>query len=89
LLLPFAGRFRSALQSTRTAAPQLTLEEAINLAQANNRQVKNATLAMAIDEDQIAEAHTYRLPSMNVYALGSQLLTSVDLIFQKGVFGTF
>ena len=38
---------------------------------------------MAIDEDQIAEAHTYRLPSMNVYALGSQLLTPVDLISQK------
>jgi len=61
----------------------------VNLAQANNRQVKNAILAAAIDEDQIAEARTYRLPSLNVYALGSQLLTPVDFTFQKGVFGDF
>lgn len=69
--------------------PPLTLEEAVKLAQANNRQVKNAILATSIDEDQIAEARTYRLPSMNVYALGSQLLTPVDFTFQKGVFGNF
>src|SRR5262245_9978884 len=69
--------------------PSLTLDEAVNLAQANNRQVKNAILTAAIDEDQIAEARTYRKPSMNVYALGSQLLTPVNFTFQKGAFGTF
>ncbi len=78
-----------AQESVPGGPTPLTLEEAINLAQANNRQIKNAILTAAIDEDEIAEAHTYRLPSLNVYALGSQLLTPVDFTFQKGVFGDF
>jgi len=67
----------------------LTLNEAVSLAQANNRQVKIAALTAAIDADKIAEARTYRLPSLSVYALGSELLTPVDFTFQKGVFGQF
>lgn len=87
-LLLFVGDTVFAQDTGATAAP-LTLEQAIHIAQANNREVKNAVLAVAIDEDHVAEAHTYRLPSMNVYALGSQLLTPVDFTFQKGVFGDF
>ena len=87
VLVTCAGSARA--QDTATGAAVLPLEQAINIAQANNRQVKNAILAVAIDDDQIAEAHTYRLPSMNIYALGSQLLTPVDFTFQKGVFGNF
>ena len=78
-----------AQESASRGAPPLTLDEAVSLAQASNRQVKNAILAAAIDEDEIAGARTYRKPSLNVYALGSQLLTPVDFTFQKGVFGTF
>ncbi len=78
-----------AQEPTSSGPPPLTLDEAVKLAQANNREVKNAILTTAIDEDQIAEARTYRLPSLNVYALGSQLLTPVDFTFQKGVFGDF
>ena len=78
-----------AQESTPGGPPPLTLDEAVNFAQVNNRQVKNAILTAAVDEDQIAEAKTYRLPSFNVYALGSQLLTPVDFTFQKGAFGDF
>lgn len=78
-----------AQEPTSSGPPPLTLDEAVKLAQANNREVKNTILTAAIDEDQIAEARTYRLPSLNVYALGSQLLTPVDFTFQKGVFGDF
>jgi len=67
----------------------LTLEQAVNIAQANNRSVKNAQLFASIDDDQIAEARTYRFPSINLYALGSQLLTPVNFTFQQGAFGTF
>ena len=87
--LPFFVDSTAWAQDAGATAASLTLEQAISIAQANNRQVKNATLTVAIDEDQIAEAHTYRLPSMNVYALGSQLLTPVDFTFQKGAFGNF
>ena len=78
-----------AQEATPTEPTPLTLDEAISIAQANNRQVKNAILTAGIDEEQIAQAHTYRFPSMNVYALGSQLLTPVDFTFQKGAFGNF
>lgn len=72
-----------------TVPPALTLEQAIGIAQANNAQVRNAVLTASIDEDQIAEARTYRFPSVNLYALGSQLLTPVDFTFRKGIFGNF
>ena len=88
VFLTFGSSTTRAQDGTAAATP-LTLEQAISLAQANNRQIKNAILTVSMDEDQIAEAHTYRLPSMNVYALGSQLLTPVDFTFQKGVFGDF
>jgi outer membrane protein len=67
----------------------LTLEDAIHIAQDNNRSIKNAILAASMADDQIVEARTYRFPSIKVYALGSQLLTPVDFSFQRGIFGTF
>src|SRR5215471_11156032 len=83
------GLTLKAQDSTPSGPPPLTLDEAVSLAQANNRQVKIAALTAAIDVDKIAEARTYRLPSLSVYALGSELLTPVDFTFQKGVFGSF
>src|SRR5215467_2313770 len=78
-----------AQDSRSSGPPPLTLDEAVRLAQANNREVKNAILTVAIDADNIAETRTYRLPALSVYALGSELLTPVDFTFQKGVFGSF
>lgn len=94
LFVPFiwlisANILLRAQDSAAKSPKLLTLEEAVNIAQTNNRQVKNAELAVAIDEDHIAGAQTYRFPSLNVYALGSQLLTPVDFTFEKGVFGNF
>ncbi len=78
-----------AQDSTASESAVLTLEQAVNIAQANNRSVKNAQLFASIDDDQIAEARTYRFPSISLYALGSQLLTPVNFTFQQGAFGTF
>jgi len=89
ILLTCCSLTVKAQESTPSGSPPLTLDEAVNLAQANNRQVKNAILTASIDEDKIAEAHTYRLPSLSIYALGSELLTPVDFTFQQGVFGNF
>ncbi len=88
-LLIFCGGTVRGQDSARNAASPLTLEEAIRIAQANNRQIKNAALTVSIDEDQVAEARTYRFPSVKVYALGSQLLAPVDFTFPKGAFGSF
>src|SRR5258708_2850210 len=78
-----------AQDSPPSKSAVLTLEQAVSIAHANNRSVKNAQLLASIDEDQIAEARTYRFPSINLYALGSQLLTPVNFTFQQGAFGTF
>jgi outer membrane protein TolC len=71
------------------AAPVLTLDEAIRIAQESNRSIKNAILAASIAADRTAEARTYRYPSIDLYALGSQLLTPLDFRFEQGTFGTF
>ena len=89
IFLICSGLTVKAQESAKSGPPPLTLDEAVSIAQANNRQVKNAILAAAIDDDQIAEARTYRKPSLSVYALGSQLLTPVNFTFQKGAFGAF
>jgi outer membrane protein len=86
LLLLFGSGFSTFAQD---ADRVLTLEDAVSLAQANNRLVKNAQLSVSMSDDQIAEARTYRFPSFNLYALGSQLLTPVNFTFQQGVFGSF
>ena len=63
-----------------TAAPAevLTLDQAISLALRDNRQVKNAQLAVGKAGDAVAAARTLRLPSMNVYSLVSQQLVKHD-----------
>jgi outer membrane protein len=86
LLLLFGTGFSAFAQD---AARVLTLEDAVSLAQTNNRLVKNAQLSVSMSDDQIAEARTYRFPSLNLYALGSQLLTPVDFTFKRGAFGSF
>ncbi len=86
LLLLFGTGFSAFAQD---AVRVLTLEDALSLAQANNRLVKNAQLSVSMSADQIAEARTYRFPSLNLYALGSQLLTPIDFTFQRGAFGSF
>src|SRR6266849_5018610 len=78
-----------AQDSAPSESAVLTLEQAVSIAHANNRSVRNAQLVASIDDDQIAEARTYRFPSLNLYALGSQLLTPVDFTFQRGAFGSF
>lgn len=89
ILLISCGGIVSAQDVPNNSAAILTLEEAEKLALAGNRQIKNAEFGVAIDDDQIAEARTYRFPTLSFYALGSQLLTPVDFTFQKGAFGDF
>lgn len=66
-------------QSPATSdAEELTLEQAIAIALRDNRQVKNAQLAISKAGDELAATRTLRLPSMNLYALASQQLVKQD-----------
>lgn len=88
-LVFFTGIPSVAQESAPTELPVLTMQDAVRLAEANNPSLKNAVLAASIANDRIAEARSYRFPSVKVYALGSQLLTPLDFTFDRGVFGTF
>src|SRR5262249_45750838 len=67
----------------------LTLNEAIQIALANNRSLKIATLEVDKSKWQIAEFKTKRLPAFSGTVFGSQLLNEVSFSFKEGAFGNF
>lgn len=67
----------------------LTMEEAISLALRDNRQVRNAQLAVGKAEDQAAATRTFRLPKFEFNALATQNLARLDFTITKGVLGNY
>lgn len=88
LLLMAALLVSSCLAQDRQSEV-LTLERAIQLALQDNRQIKNAEIEVFKFEDRLAAARTQRLPEFKITALGSQLLSSIDFKFERGVFGNY
>src|SRR5689334_10648442 len=68
-----------AQEPATSDAEALTLEQAITIALRDNRQVKNAQLAIGKAGDELAATRTLRLPSMNLYSLASQQLVKNDI----------
>jgi OMF family outer membrane factor len=66
----------------------LTLEQAVGLAQANNRQLKISQQGVLSANDQILAARTQRYPQFNVQLNGASLLTPVSVSFSRGAFGS-
>jgi outer membrane protein len=79
----------AAAQTTPRPGERLSLEQAVRIAVANNRQLGSARLQVANAEDQIAIARTQRLPIFSTEAQASQLLSPVSFAFPAGSFGTF
>jgi len=79
----------SAQQDATSSADQLSLEAAVSLAMANNRQLKQAVVAIEKAEDEVAATRTERLPQFNLTLLESELLTPLNFQFPAGEFGTF
>jgi outer membrane protein len=67
----------------------LSLEDAISLALRDNRQVKNAQLAVGKAEDQAAATRTFRLPKFQFNALAGQQLVGLDFTLARGVLGNY
>jgi outer membrane protein len=67
----------------------ITLEQAINIALENNRQVKNAVLEISKTNEQIAAARTKRYPNFFLSVLGARLLQTATFEFPKGSMGVF
>jgi outer membrane protein TolC len=72
---------------TADSPPLLTLDEAIQIAIANNRSLKIASLDVDKSKWQVAAAKTHRLPTINGYLLGVADLTSPTFTFKEGTFG--
>lgn len=70
-------------------ADLLTLDRAVELAVRGNRELASAGIEVDKAGDRLAETHTKRFPSVNLYVLGSQNLTPINFKFAQGVFGTF
>jgi outer membrane protein TolC len=66
---------------------RLTLDSAVQIALAHNRQVEAAQLQVARADEELAAARTRRLPSFDTSATGSQLLMPVSFSFPRGAFG--
>ena len=73
----------------QASAPELTLDEAIEQAIANNSSLKTAGLDTLRAADNLGAARTRRFANTKVIALGGQLLTKPSFTFQTGELGTY
>ncbi|HEY6344950.1 MAG TPA: TolC family protein [Bryobacteraceae bacterium] len=67
----------------------LTLQQAIESAEANDRAILAARLERAKAESEVNVARTYRLPAFSLSALGSQSLANLGLTFPPGSLGVY
>jgi outer membrane protein len=79
----------AALSQERTSGDVLTLDHAIELAQANNREAKRANFDIDRQREATAEAKTALYPRFDTYLLGTQLLQPLDFTIKAGQFGTY
>jgi len=86
LLLPTVA---VAQTSTSMGAERLSLERAIGMAIAHNRQLQSALLQVEKAGADVAAARTRRLPVFEMELSASHLLSPVDFAFPKGAFGEF
>src|SRR5712671_27214 len=76
----------NAQTNTGTA---LTLDEAIQLARSNNRDLKLYGLDIGKQREALGEAKTHLYPRFDTSVLAAELLTPLDFTIKKGQFGTF
>jgi outer membrane protein TolC len=67
----------------------LTLDEAVRLAESNNRDLKVWGLDVGKQREALGEAKTHLYPRFDTSVLAAQLLTPIDFTIKKGQLGTF
>jgi outer membrane protein TolC len=73
----------------RTSGEVLTLDRAIELARANNRDTKRAKFDIDRQREASAEANTSYYPRFDAYLLGTQLLGPLNFTIGAGQLGTY
>ncbi len=76
-------------QQHLSSGETLTLEQAIELALGENRQIKSASIDVEKYSDKLGALRSRRLPEFRFSTTASQLLTPMSYTFEKGVFGTY
>lgn len=66
----------------------LSLDQAISIAQTNNRQLKMSQQSVLAADDQILAARAQRYPQFSVQFTGGGLLSPVSISFPEGSFGS-
>jgi outer membrane protein TolC len=79
----------AAVGQERTFGDVLTLDRAIELARANNRETKRTKFDIDRQREASAEAKTALYPRFDTYLLGTQLLQPLDFTIKAGQLGTF
>ena len=67
----------------------LTLDEALQLAKSNNRDLKQFGLDVGKQREAFGEAKTHLYPRFDTSVLAADLLAPLDFTIRKGQFGTF
>jgi outer membrane protein TolC len=81
-LLPYAS-------AQASGGGVLTLDEALQLARSNNRDLKQFGLDVGKQREALGEAKTHLYPRFDTSVLAAELLAPLDFTIQKGQFGTF
>ena len=77
----------SVAQTDISPAPLLTLNDAIQMASANNRDLRIASLEVEKSKWQVASAKTHQFPEFKTYIFGSGSLTDASFSYKKGSLG--
>ena len=88
-ILVCASPIGSLAQQATQDVPLLTLDDAVSIALANNRLVKNSALEAQKYDFQVSTMRSRRLPHFQFSVLGGELLQPFDFTFAKGTFGTY
>src|SRR6266403_2956540 len=88
VLLVAVLQFQFAAGQTN-GATVLTLDEALQLAKSNNRDLKQYGFDVGKQREALGEAKTHLYPRFDTSVLAAQLLAPLDFTINKGQFGTF
>jgi outer membrane protein len=72
-----------------SAAPLLTLDEAIRIATSKNRDIRISTLEITKANETVAQARTNYLPKLDTYVLAGAPLQPLNFRVPAGTFGTY
>jgi len=84
-----AGVTLAAVLAAQEQPEVLTVDQAVQIALANNRNLKIVSLNLDVHAERLAADKTKRLPSFNTYVFGSQLMTPISYTVPPGQFGTY